>query len=158
MAASSIRGSVAPYAGAWVEIYNKVNTYYYAEVAPYAGAWVEMHKGYKHRQAVQVAPYAGAWIEMLEELEALMCGNMSLPTRERGLKSSEPFSPTISEDVAPYAGAWIEISTMSVPMLFGSVAPYAGAWIEITLRPALTTAASSLPTRGRGLKSQSVSH
>ena len=33
--------------------------------------------------------------------------------------------------VAPYAGAWIEISTMSVPMLFGSVAPYAGAWIEI---------------------------
>ena len=56
---------------------------------------------------------------------------LSLPTRERGLKSVQSLLQFPADLVAPYAGAWIEITKVS-EMSFGStVAPYAGAWIEI---------------------------
>ena len=48
---------------------------------------------------------------------------LSLPTRERGLKSGT---------VGPYAGAWIEIGVTLLEYAAKTVAPYAGAWIEIT--------------------------
>ena len=79
---------------------------------------------------------------------------MSLPLRERGLKSFIPVLLCPSPAVAPLAGAWIEIYTQrqalrrilwSLPLrerglkltviVSGcavlSVAPLAGAWIEI---------------------------
>ena len=33
-------------------------------VAPHAGAWIEMDKCYLNREKSIVAPHAGAWIEM----------------------------------------------------------------------------------------------
>ena len=56
---------------------------------------------------------------------------MSLPVRERGLKSSDCMVAVRVEIVAPCAGAWIEIILLSVSALLLSVAPCAGAWIEI---------------------------
>ena len=79
--------------------------------------------------------------------------NMSLPSRERGLKYLCNNSGTPLQLVAPFAGAWIEIvkmnkdfrTVLSLPsrergLKFISlslehdqitVAPFAGAWIEI---------------------------
>ena len=33
---------VAPYAGAWIEMLEAVNTHIPLHVAPYAGAWIEI--------------------------------------------------------------------------------------------------------------------
>ena len=33
-------------------------------VAPYAGAWIEIQRQYSGEQFEEVAPYAGAWIEI----------------------------------------------------------------------------------------------
>ncbi|WP_404351855.1 hypothetical protein [Caproicibacterium sp. XB2] len=56
-----------------------------------------------------VAPYTGAWIEIAAP--SSMCCDVppSLPTRERGLKSSRYRTARSTEHVAPYTGAWIEI-------------------------------------------------
>ena len=56
---------------------------------------------------------------------------MSLPSRERGLKSIEKQTDIIERMVAPLAGAWIEISYVEDLLEPGDVAPLAGAWIEI---------------------------
>ena len=57
-----------------------------------------------------VAPFAGAWIEILVSTFAFNT-QLSLPSRERGLKSSELFTAAEAIRVAPFAGAWIEIGT-----------------------------------------------
>ena len=57
---------------------------------------------------------------------------LSLPSRERGLKSK--IGNIIFEEfiVAPFAGAWIEMLKNIRNNSFLAVAPFAGAWIEIT--------------------------
>ena len=77
-----------------------------------------------------VAPYTGAWIEIHMMSMLLQCLT-SLPTRERGLKSTIVKGKTTADTVAPYTGAWIEISLMAVSLWLYNVAPYTGAWIEI---------------------------
>ena len=57
-----------------------------AVVAPLAGAWIEMAILVIYSRIYEVAPLAGAWIEM-ERLRLLPVGPVSLPLRERGLKS-----------------------------------------------------------------------
>ena len=57
-----------------------------AYVAPYAGAWVEIFMNTSKFDWVDVAPYAGAWVEIILSEEQDAFDNMSLPTRERGLK------------------------------------------------------------------------
>ena len=56
---------------------------------------------------------------------------MSLPTRERGLKSTSSCSTITQGEVAPHAGAWIEIDYNRHNTNKQTVAPHAGAWIEI---------------------------
>ncbi len=57
---------------------------------------------------------------------------MSLPSRERGLKSlRRRRHPAADHEVAPLAGAWIEITRFLKVRLSVQVAPLAGAWIEI---------------------------
>ena len=55
-----------------------------------------------------VAPFAGARIEMLEES---LCSEseLSLPSRERGLKYAMHIQMIQMQQVAPFAGARIEI-------------------------------------------------
>ena len=57
---------------------------------------------------------------------------LSLPSRERGLKSSADIE-AVHKRVAPIAGAWIEISSVTPLPARTIVAPIAGAWIEIFL-------------------------
>ena len=56
---------------------------------------------------------------------------LSLPSRERGLKSSKVFNTSPTSLVAPFAGGWIEIYRIGELLYNGDVAPFAGAWIEI---------------------------
>ena len=56
---------------------------------------------------------------------------LSLPTRERGLKYLWLSPLQRDSRVAPYTGAWIEISSDRWKCRRGIVAPYTGAWIEI---------------------------
>ena len=59
-----------------------------ATVAPLAGAWIEMAQVGKTELILNVAPLAGAWIEMPVSHTAGSRSGMSLPSRERGLKFS----------------------------------------------------------------------
>ena len=84
---------------------------------------------------------------------------MSLPSRERGLKSSLPFAQSHIDDVAPLAGAWIEIIVCRCLPFVYIVAPLAGAWIEIINDTKLYEKLHrSLPSRERGLKFLLIMH
>mgnify|MGYP004497372975 CR=1 FL=1 len=64
IASATAPSSVAPLAGAWVEI----GSYKYPKsiniVAPLAGAWVEIVKRTQRPLQTKVAPLAGAWVEI----------------------------------------------------------------------------------------------
>ena len=77
---------------------------------------------------------------------------MSLPSRERGLKSHCFCSKYPRFPVAPFAGAWIEISRKIRNTARSRVAPFAGAWIEILQPVHSNLHHKSLPSRERGLK------
>ena len=64
-----------------------------------------------------VAPLAGAWIEIVGFAFGLMMATMSLPSRERGLKSVAIPGILVEILVAPLAGAWIEIILYSLILL-----------------------------------------
>ena len=100
-------------------------------VAPYAGAWIEIVVCRLCTIQCFVAPYAGAWIEMYSSPVMVLKASASHPTRVRGLKSWIIQKVNLITEVAPYAGAWIEIKSTDSQTSFGNVAPYAGAWIEI---------------------------
>ena len=77
--------SVAPFAGAWIEINDSGALVYTEKVAPFAGAWIEIYNDSLNGTAAAVAPFAGAWIE-IGQLCNGFAGVKSLPSRERGLK------------------------------------------------------------------------
>ena len=88
-----------------MEEYNK-----YLDVAPLVGAWIEMSGSIRRPEKSSVAPLVGAWIEIrITGTRGNASG--SLPSWERGLKSSALHSPDAHSKVAPLVGAWIEIST-----------------------------------------------
>ena len=79
--------AVAPFAGAWIEICKILGEYELVPVAPFAGAWIEIVKSLEESLAILVAPFAGAWIEIFYARSWMGNGGLSLPSRERGLKS-----------------------------------------------------------------------
>ena len=80
-------------------------------VAPLAGAWIEISSLSNILVAfIVVAPLAGAWIEILLRFGTIVSCSWSLPSRERGLKSYARTPTGQGVDVAPLAGAWIEIT------------------------------------------------
>ena len=85
-AASEGAASVAPLAGAWVEIVSGLYGSNGGHVAPLAGAWVEINKSVNETVRPMVAPLAGAWVEIKEWRFLENPHKTSLPSRERGLK------------------------------------------------------------------------
>ena len=85
-------GTVAPFAGAWIEIHISLIGRIIVSVAPFAGAWIEIPKEKQAGGQKTVAPFAGAWIEIL----VFFAEN------------------SYSYCVAPFAGAWIEIYTFDL--------------------------------------------
>ena len=87
---------VAPFAGAWIEIFFPPFLLNKQFVAPFAGAWIEITSKSKKRQQSQVAPFAGAWIE-IKLLRQNRNRLKSLPSRERGLKFYKKDISPVSE-------------------------------------------------------------
>ena len=56
--------TVAPLAGAWIEILVVLLHKQFQAVAPLAGAWIEIITVINLNTRRRVAPLAGAWIEM----------------------------------------------------------------------------------------------
>ena len=99
--------SVAPLAGAWIEILLRdfknafgeslpsrerglkyisgSKNYTFFSVAPLAGAWIEIGDCPDYFGTAYVAPLAGAWIEIFN-FHGFCLLLKSLPSRERGLK------------------------------------------------------------------------
>ena len=78
-------------------------------VAPFAGAWIEIKMFSDSELLWLVAPFAGAWIEIGQGLPRYK-HLPSLPSRERGLKFCCRCAHELLKRVAPFAGAWIEIA------------------------------------------------
>ena len=55
-------------------------------VAPYLGAWIEIYVEEGHQQKARVAPYLGAWIEITYTTSEGASVTTSHPTWVRGLK------------------------------------------------------------------------
>ena len=69
-----------------------------------------------------VAPFVGAWIEIVAGSPTIVIVDGSLPSWERGLKSTTTTIGAPVYIVAPFVGAWIEIlgtilGTESMPSL-----------------------------------------
>ena len=77
--------TVAPLAGAWIEIPDAAAKSIIPAVAPLAGAWIEICNVFSNAVRFSVAPLAGAWIE-IDRLTKFISFEKSLPSRERGLK------------------------------------------------------------------------
>ena len=101
-------------------------------VAPFTGAWIEMIPAMGSLSVQLVAPFTGAWIE-IRPADGLCRKNMSLPSRERGLKLDQGQGREHTFQVAPFTGAWIEMFCLRVDCLPRVVAPFTGAWIEIAV-------------------------
>ena len=100
---------VAPFTGAWIEMYLPVSMYVTALVAPFTGAWIEISCGQDRKQTALVAPFTGAWIEIRHASCSASGPSRSLPSRERGLKWVDAHDLLVLTGVAPFTGAWIEI-------------------------------------------------
>ena len=78
--------TVAPFAGAWIEIKKNITKRWEHLVAPFAGAWIEIIQSIGQPRNPYVAPFAGAWIEIFMINSKRLNFFSSLPSRERGLK------------------------------------------------------------------------
>ena len=122
--------TVAPRAGAWIEIWLLCAWPGCPGVAPRAGAWIEIcsgwliwgkppslpvrERGLKLILLVLFLAFSGSlpvWERGLKSYDSVdrLTDVKSLPVRERGLKLITPLSLFRRMIVAPRAGAWIEI-------------------------------------------------
>ena len=79
---------VAPFVGAWIEIFCFGSGVMIVLVAPFVGAWIEITYADPDHRHVLVAPFVGAWIEIASQS---LAAGIAL--------------------VAPFVGAWIEMYT-----------------------------------------------
>ena len=83
-----IEKKVAPFTGAWIEIYEPWYDDRKDYVAPFTGAWIEINLRNRKKLTCSVAPFTGAWIEIIFVGRTIEAFVRSLPSRERGLKSN----------------------------------------------------------------------
>ena len=120
-------------------------------VAPHAGAWIEIGKTYRLDMICNVAPHAGAWIEISEN-PIKQSEDLSHPTRVRGLKLNSNLPPNSSLSVAPHAGAWIEIFCLRRAFSMNMSHPTRVRGLKCQIIWCNLTPHTSHPTRVRGLK------
>ena len=77
-------------------------------VAPFAGAWIEIHQRAMLHDYMASLPSRERGLKF-EDCDDLFGCYMSLPSRERGLKYYLDDMTWVAVAVAPFAGAWIEI-------------------------------------------------
>ena len=94
--------NVAPLAGAWIEITCSREPKKGSPLAPLAGAWFEIRLKNLKMSEKSVAPLAGAWIE-IHVFRTPGLWQVSLPSRERGLKYGYGQKRNVRVAVAPLA-------------------------------------------------------
>ena len=173
-----------------------------SSVAPFVGAWIEIWWFRRLPRPAQVAPFVGAWIEIgMTKSHARL--TTSLRSSERGLKylisnvelldvrrsvrrsvdwNDKTACESMSHDVAPFVGAWIEIirteeiihtikslrsserglkcSWNWIQLQTFDVAPFVGAWIEIGNYTVCKTTENVAPFVGAWIEigSNGISH
>ena len=81
------KNEVAPFTGAWIEIFLADFIGGIKGVAPFTGAWIEISRPLPLGQPpCPVAPFTGAWIEIWKQSGASWNNTGSHPSRVRGLK------------------------------------------------------------------------
>ena len=78
--------AVAPFTGAWIEIFKKTGIKHEKFVAPFTGAWIEIRGFRGFLKETGVAPFTGAWIEIEIVRDQIPPLEKSHPSRVRGLK------------------------------------------------------------------------
>ena len=122
--------NVAPFTGAWIEIFYTIKEHLIRKVAPFTGAWIEIILLQPVSHRLHVAPFTGAWIEILGS--SSYCHHRC---------------------VAPFTGAWIEICTSKELMVRPSMSlPSRERGLKLERALAIEIAEGSLPSRERGLK------
>ena len=117
-------------------------------VAPLAGAWIEIIRTAIFHPFSESLPSRERGLK-----SSLLCVGSghrisSLPSRERGLKYHVNLKHCPVSLVAPLAGAWIEIINRIARRKQKIVAPLAGAWIEITVSKTYVTQTTCRSPRG----------
>ena len=124
-------GRVAPFAGAWIEIWQHQLFCCFILVAPFAGAWIEIMCNSYHAISLECRTLRGCvdWNYYIRKFFAFYSGRTlrgcvdwninrlarrninvkSHPSRVRGLKYAWSSNDLHTRKVAPFAGAWIEI-------------------------------------------------
>ena len=82
----TVRVSVTPLAGVWIEINTYGKGWSVHKVTPLAGVWIEIAIPPNMYQPVYVTPLAGVWIEIEPSIRNILEDDESLPLRECGLK------------------------------------------------------------------------
>ena len=123
-------------------------------VAPLAGAWIEISiLQTADGTILTVAPLAGAWIEIVAGKTGSALPTLSLPLRERGLKSIRPGSMPRLTLSLPLRERGLKLQPGCRCSSSPRVAPLAGAWIEMAgIEVNCPELETSLPLRERGLK------
>ena len=120
-------------------------------VAPFTGAWIEIFKGSSCPRSRAVAPFTGAWIEIAAEWSYQRYPT-SLPSRERRLKYWGVVFDESHYLVAPFTGAWIEIQQDSQPYPTRWSLPSRERGLKSLRHRDDEQRIRSLPSRERGLK------
>ena len=124
--------TVAPFAGAWIEIFVIVVISVWTVSLPSRERGLKFVRGSGSNQHKKSLPSRERGLKF-PGIAIYLSLITSLPSRERGLKSICYNSRSSFLRVAPFAGAWIEIRWKRRGRCLGRVAPFAGAWIEISL-------------------------
>ena len=120
-------------------------------VAPCAGAWVEIIYFSFQPGRPAVAPCAGAWVEIFRWAQGHLSAS-SPPVRGHGLKSRGAYSSSPLSAVAPCAGAWVEITRWNWLASGMRSPPVRGRGLTFRLILSTCYHRRSPPVRGRGLK------
>ena len=78
------------------------------QVAPFTGAWIETFVRVDMSHVVEVAPFTGAWIETNNVILRIVQPTLSHPLQVRGLKLRCCATSAIGLFRRSFTGAWIE--------------------------------------------------
>ena len=145
-------------------------------VAPFTGAWIEIYRIGCNTDRGRVAPFTGAWIEISRSVLYPPASGASHPSRVRGLKyfrstrtcAGLPSHPSRVRGLKFKISARFSRCMPSHPSRVRglkyrrrgdnphevTVAPFTGAWIEIFTSSTHIRVTASHPSRVRGLKSK----
>ena len=125
-----VRRGVAPFTGAWIEIFRYPESPVQSPVAPFTGAWIEIARNQERGWLYVSLPSRERGLKSVPETRPFP-RRLSLPSRERGLKSHPRHYFVIAPASLPSRERGLKCSWTVFPHRNTMVAPFVGAWIEI---------------------------